>query len=86
MLEKIKESLRIKHSATDNDLNDMILACKLDLKRVGIVKLDDADALIIQAVKIYIKWHLNFEGEADRFRVAYERLRDSLSMCGEYNV
>lgn len=86
MLGKIKESLRIKHSATDNDLNDMILACKLDLKRVGIVKLDDADALIIQAVKIYVKWQLNFEGEADRFRVAYERMRDSLSLSGDYNV
>ena len=78
--------MRIKHSATDNDLNDMILACKLDLKRVGIVKLDDADALIIQAVKIYVKWQLNFEGEADRFRVAYERMRDSLSLSGDYNV
>ena len=86
MLEKIKHSLRIGHSGADEDIQEHINACKLDLQRVGVKKLEDTDALIIQAMKLYVKWHLNFEDEADRYQNAYEMLRNSLAMCGDYNV
>ena len=86
MLNKIKESLRIKHSAADGDLQDVISACKADLKRVGVKKVEEDDVLIIQATKFYAKWQFNYEGEAERYQKAYEKLRDSLSLYGKYNV
>lgn len=86
MLAKIKESLRIKHSALDGDISDQMQACMGDLKRVGISKVSEGDFLVIQAVKLYIKWQFNFEGEADRYRRAYESMRDALSLSGDYNV
>lgn len=86
MLQKIKESLRIKHNALDNDLSDLVGACKRDLRRVGVVQVSEDDFLILQAAKLYTKWQLNFEGDSDRYRMAYESLRDSLSLCGDYNV
>lgn len=86
MIDKIKVSLRIKHAQADEDLQDIISACKMDLQRVGVTKTTDDDFLIIQAVKLYVKWHWDFEGQADRYRKAYEALRDSLSLCGDYNV
>ena len=86
MLEKIKHSLRIKHSAIDEDIKEHIEACKLDLKRVGIVKVDETDFIIIQLVKLYVKWHLNYEEEADRYMRAYELMRNSISLSGDYNV
>lgn len=86
MVEKIKDSLRIKHSALDAEITDLVAACKADLKRVGVAKIQDDDTLIIQAAKLYVRWQMNFESEADRYRMAYEKLRDSLSLCGEYNV
>ena len=86
MLEKIKHSLRIGHNGIDEDIKEHIDACKLDLQRVGVKKIEDTDALIIQAMKLYVKWHLNFEDEADRYQNAYEMLRNSLAMCGDYNV
>ena len=49
-------------------------------------KIEDTDPLILQAAKLYVKWHLNFEDEADRYRNAYEMLRNSLAMSGDYNV
>ena len=55
MLEKIKMSLRIKHTALDDELIDMIAAAKKDLARVGIINIADEDTLIIQAVKLYCK-------------------------------
>ena len=84
MLEKIKEALRIKHSESDNDIRDQILAAKADMYRVGINKVDEKDFLIIQAIKLYVKWQLNFEDDAIRYMLAYEKLRDSLSLCGDY--
>ena len=86
MLEKIKNSLRIKHNAIDEDIKEQIEACKLDLNRVGIKKINEDDALIIQVVKLYVKWHLNYEGEADRYMKAYELMRNGMSLDGDYNV
>ena len=86
MLEKIKMSLRINHTALDDELIDMIAAAKRDLARVGLINIADTDTLIIQAVKLYCKWHLNFEGEAERYMNAYTALAQSLSLSGDYNV
>ena len=83
LLEKIKNSLRIKHNAIDEDIQEQIEACKLDLNRVGIKKIN---ALIIQITKLYVKWHLNYEGEADRYMKAYELMRNGMSLDGDYNV
>ena len=85
MLQKVKDSIRIRHDKLDGDIEDNINACKRDLARVGIVAISDDDYLIIQAVKLYAKWQLDFEGQADRYQKAYESLRDSLSLCGDYN-
>lgn len=86
MLNKIKLALRISHNALDADISDIIEACKLDLARMGVTNTLDTDFLIIQAVKLYVKWQLNFEGEADRYMNAYTALAQSLSLCGDYNV
>lgn len=86
LVEKIKHSLRIGHSGIDEDIKEHIEACKLDLKRVGIVKIRDDDYLILQAIKLYVKWHLNYEDEGERYMQSYNMLRISLAMCGDYNV
>ena len=80
MVEKIKHSPRIGHDSINSDIQEHIEACKLDLQ------IEDTDPLILQAAKLYVKWHLNFEDEADRYRNAYEMLRNSLAMSGDYNV
>ncbi|MEB3428868.1 head-tail connector protein [Citroniella saccharovorans] len=86
MLDKIKLDLRISHDLIDEDIEDNIEACKLDLKRVGIVKIDDEDPLIIKAIKLWCRYQYNFENEGDRYNKAYSMLRDALSLCGDYNV
>lgn len=86
LLNTIKKSLRITHDKTDDDLMEMIEACKKDLLRVGVKNVDDKDPLIRQAIKIFVKCQINYEGQAERYEKAYNLLRDSLSMCGDYNV
>ena len=86
MLNSIKKSIRITHDKTDEDLMEMIEACKRDLLRVGVKNVDDRDPLIRQAIKIFVKSQINYEGQAERYEKAYNLLRDSLSLCGDYNV
>lgn len=86
MIDKLKLNLRIKHNAMDSELTDYVNACKADMKRIGIVKILDIDPLLVQCCKLYVRWQLNFEGEADRYRQAYEALRDAMSLSGDYRV
>jgi hypothetical protein len=84
MLEKVKKDLRIVHTMMDGDIQDNINACLLDLERVGVTLIDDTDALIVKAIKLYCRWQYNFENQADRYMQAYSALRDALSLCGDY--
>lgn len=85
MLEKVKMALRITHSKLDSELQDVINACKTDLRIAGITKLDDEDALIQQAVKTYARAEYEQDvNKANRLSQAYLSLKLSLSLCGEY--
>lgn len=86
MLEKLKMALRITHSELDGEIEDLKTAALLDLKRVGVEKRDEEDALIVQAVKMYVKAELDFDGKGERYRRAYEMMAQALSLCGEYHV
>lgn len=82
-LEKIKKDLRISHSKLDEDIQDNIEACKLDLKRVGI-DVNKSNVLLEKSIKLFLRWQYNFENQADRYRNAYESLRNALSLCEDY--
>lgn len=84
MLELIKVALRISHSALDNEIMSIINACERDLSNVGII-VDEEDALIIQAVRLYCRWQFNYENQADRYEKAFNSLKISLALSGDYN-
>lgn len=85
MLDKVREALRITHDKLDDELQDVINACKTDLKIAGIIKLDDDDPLIQQAVKTYAKAEYEQDvNKANRLTQAYVSLKISLSLCGDY--
>ena len=88
MLEQIKLSIRRFHAKLDNDISSNIAACMLDLQRVGISKTkaneNSEDALIRKAAELYCKWQIDFNGKGDKFEQAYNKLRDSLSLCEDY--
>ncbi len=83
LVDKIKVDLRISHSKLDEDIASNIEACFYDLIRLGVYPNKNIP-LTEKAVKLYIRWQYNFEGEADRYRVAYENLRDAMSLCSDY--
>ena len=87
MLESIKLALRIKSSAFDLEILDLINAAKLDLRLSGIIKFEEEDPLILQAVKTYCKANFGLDNkDSEKYQASYESLKQHLSLCGDYNV
>lgn len=103
LLELIKKSQRISHSALDDVLMSDIDAAAMELLRVGVNPYQtDADGniiqdgqgapeicdkpLIVKAIELYAKGMEDFEGKGDRYMLSFEKLRDAMSLSGEYNA
>lgn len=91
LIEKIKTSLRIKHTALDEDLTDTIAACFTDLRNLGGLNesvLDptkDLDPLVLNAVKLYCKAEYTDDpARAARYRDGYDSLKACMMMAEEY--
>lgn len=87
MLDNVKLAVRIKNTAYDLELNDLIEACKADLKRVGIKdeKINSDDALIKRLIIIYCKTHFGYDNsDFERLTRVYNDLRNSISLSKEY--
>ena len=92
LVKAIKDSMRIRHSALDSDIKSDITAATADLIRVGVQpyanakkkKLKD-DHLIKKAIELYCKAQADYLGKGPQFESSYEKLRDALSLCGDYD-
>lgn len=90
LLKKIKTSIRISHTALDDDVDDNITACLADLRVVGVMaeKLDpsqELDPLILRAVKMYCKAEYTDDpAKAARYQAGYDALKSSLMMAENY--
>ena len=96
MLEKVKTALRVKNAAFDEEIEGLIAACKADLRLAGIILPEDKqpaesktpiadDPLITRAIILYCKANYGFLSGSEQFRAAYELLKHSLSLAGDYN-
>lgn len=78
--------LRIVTTSRDEEIRQTIAACLVDLKNGGVVNIDTSDQLIQQAVKLYLKSQFGYDAAAERFSAAYEHLKFSLALSGDYNT
>lgn len=90
LLSKVKTTLRISHTAMDDDLADMISACLKDLEVCGVQApaQDDpqeTDPLILNAVKLYCRAEFTDNtGKAAEYMARYNALKSCLMMAGGY--
>ena len=84
-LNEWKLALRFSHAKLDDDIKANVEACKKDMERVGIVKTNDTDPIIHKLVELWLKWQYNYMAEGEKFKKAYEEMRDGLSLCGDYH-
>ncbi len=89
MLNTIKASLRINPSisAYDDEIKDLIEACKLDLKISGIASslIKKSDPLIRQAIITYCKAYFGYDNpDSEKFKESYNLLKQHLAIV--YNA
>lgn len=86
LLEEVKITLRITSNSFDiGEITPLINSCKIDLSLAGVKKINEHDALIRQAIKLYCKANFGNREDSDKYQRAYEKLKDSLALCGDYN-
>lgn len=87
LLYHVKLRLRVCQSVTDEEIQDTIGACLLDLYTYGIDVIGKAaqDPLISNAVKLYCQaHHTDDTDKAADYLARYDSLKASLGMSSEY--
>lgn len=85
LLQRVKPSLRISHTALDEDIQSDIDACLADLEVCGVVYAATTDPLIINAVKLYCKAsYTDDPAKGAEFLRRYEALKACLMMADGY--
>lgn len=86
MLEKVRLALRIKATAFDDEINDLIEGAKLDLEASGI-NVEIMDKLIERAIVLYCKANFGLENnEGEKFQRSYEHLKTLLGLAVKYRA
>ena len=85
-LNSVKTALRIKSTAYDSEIIDLINACKGDLVLAGIASshFDPDDALIKRAVITYCKANFGFNEESEKYMNAYLMIKMHLTLSADY--
>lgn len=84
ILHDVKAAVRIKSDAAGQEVLDLIESCIMDLEISGVYVCSENDPLVKQAVKLYCKANYGYDENTERFREAYESLKISMSLSGDY--
>lgn len=87
LIDTMRTAVRIssKAEAISEEIEGTIEACKLDLKAAGVVNIDESDALIVRAIRLYCRADFNYNGKGQEYREAYDLQKMSLSLDSDYN-
>lgn len=80
---KVKSRIRAKSNAANEEIRDLICAAEADMKKEGIVGTAD-DPLYLQALVLYCKANYGYDKDTERFSDAYNSLKISMALCGDY--
>lgn len=84
LIDKVQMALRIKTTAYDEELTDLIEAAKLDLGIAGITIPSDIDELVTRAIITYCKMNFGLPEDADRLKRSYDEQKAQLSNATGY--
>lgn len=86
VLAAVKLDLGITHAAKDDDIVNAIDTAKRRLGMIGVDTVETEDATTMTAIKLYCRAWFNFQGDADRYRDAFEHLANAMSHASEYRA
>ena len=83
-LDKVKMGLRIKTTAYDEELADLITAAKLDLGIAGVVVPSTLDEIVTRAITTYCKMSFGLPEDYDRLKMSYDEQKAQLVTATGY--
>ncbi len=84
MLDKVKLALRVKTTAFDSEITDLIAAALADLGMAGVTNQEQTDPLIIRAVTTYCRINFGQPDDYDRLKASYDEQKAQLMMATGY--
>lgn len=82
--EKLRKRLRKSYDTFDDEIADLIEACKKDLEQSGVYG-DLSDPLYFQAVVLYEKAYFGDNEDMEKMEKSYASLKTSMALSGDYN-
>ena len=83
-LDKVKMGLRIKTSAYDEELTDLIAAAQQDLGIAGVVVPSSLDEIVTRAIVTYCKMSFGLPEDYDRLKKSYDEQKAQLGTATGY--
>ena len=84
--EEMRLMLRINHSSIDPELESLKASVLMDLDLCGVGRIPADDPLAKSALRMYLRWQENYNGEAERYKEAYTGLKIAMSLAEEYKA
>ena len=87
ILDDVKVALRIAAATTvyDDEIQDLIDACKAELALAGLLVIDETDSLIKRAIKTYCKANFGYDNpDSEKFQKSFDALKEHLSVSADY--
>ena len=82
--EELRTMLRIRHDKLDSELMQLKDAYLSDLAMCGVQILPSDVSLVKACLRLYLRWQENYNGEAERYKDAYEGMKIAMSLAEEY--
>ena len=83
-LDKVKMGLRIKTTAYDEELADLIAAAQLDLGIAGVEIPSTLDEIVTRAIITYCKMSFGLPEDYDRLKMSYDEQKSQLVTATGY--
>lgn len=83
-LDKVKMGLRIKTTAYDEELADLITAAQLDLGIAGVEAPSTLDEIVTRAIITYCKMSFGLPEDYDRLKKSYDEQKAQLVTATGY--
>ena len=83
-LDKVKMGLRIKTTAYDEELTDLITAARLDLGIAGVEVPSTLDEIVTRAIITYCKMSFGLPEDYDRLKKSYDEQKAQLVTATGY--
>ena len=83
-LDKVKMGLRIKTTAYDEELTDLIAAAKSDMGIAGVVVPSTLDEIVTKAIITYCKMSFGLPEDYDRLKRSYDEQKAQLVTATGY--